>query len=75
MRGRELDRLLPVSASNDVDAGDELLGLDERAVGDQRLPVTDADRGGRVRTLERVSQDLEAACLQVLAPAGVSTRS
>jgi hypothetical protein len=44
MRGRELDRLLPISAADDVDAGDELLGLDERPVAEQRLPVADADR-------------------------------
>src|SRR6516164_8069791 len=68
MRGRELDRLLPVSAADDVDAGDELLGLDERAVADRHLPVADADRGGRIRALERVPQHLQAARLQVLSP-------
>jgi hypothetical protein len=62
------DRLLPISAPDDVDAGDELLGLDERPVAEQRLPVADADRRGRVPAPQRVPQDLEAACLQVLPP-------
>jgi hypothetical protein len=49
MRGRELDRLLAISAADDVDAGDELLGLGERPVAEQRLPIANADRRGRVR--------------------------
>jgi hypothetical protein len=32
VRGGELDGLLAVSAADDVDAGDELPGLDERPV-------------------------------------------
>ena len=43
MRGRELNRLLAVSAADNVDAGDELLGLDERPVAEQRLPAADTD--------------------------------
>jgi len=49
VRGRELDGLLAVSAADDVDAGDELPGLDERPVAEQYLPVADAERRGRVR--------------------------
>src|SRR5215469_7758292 len=68
MRGRELDRLLTISATDDVDAGDEPLGGGERPVAQHRLPVADADRGGRVRVLQRVPQDVQAAYLQVLPP-------
>src|SRR5580693_2978667 len=58
MRRRELDRLLAISAADDVEAGDELLGLDERPVAEQRLPVPDPDRPGCVGALQRVAQDL-----------------
>ncbi len=68
MRGRELDRLLPISAADDVDAGDELLSLHEQPVAEQRLPVADADRRGRVPAPQRVPQDLEAPCLPRCAP-------
>jgi hypothetical protein len=59
VRGRELDRLLAISAANDIDTGDELLGLDERPVAEQRLPVADADRGGRPWARELTAQDME----------------
>ena len=40
--GRHLDRLVQVAGLDDVEAGDLLLGLGERAVGDQHLAVADA---------------------------------
>src|SRR5580704_19089534 len=66
--GGELDGLLAVSAADDVDAGDELPGLDERPVAEQCLPVADAERRGRVGAFQRPAQDVQAACLQVLTP-------
>ena len=72
MRGRSSIACSTIGAADDVDAADELLGLDERAVAEQRLAVADADRRGRVRALQRVPQDLEAACLQVLRQASPS---
>src|SRR5215831_13518451 len=68
MRGRELDRLLPIGAADDVDAGDELLGAGARPLAKQRVPAADADRRGRARALQRVSQDVKAAPRQVLPP-------
>jgi len=69
MRGRELDRLLAVGAADDVDAGDELLGLGGRPVAEQRLPVADADRRGRLRVAARTG----AAAIQrgTVGPVGV----
>src|SRR6202167_3369013 len=43
------DALVQVGALEQVEAGDELLGLHERAVGDQRLAVADTHRSRRVR--------------------------
>src|SRR5580700_2145106 len=68
MRGRKPDRLIPVSAADDVDAGDELLGLRERPIAEQRLTVPHADRRGRLRALQGMPQDLLAPRLQVLPP-------
>ena len=46
------DALVQVGALEQVEAGDELLGLHERAVGHQRLAVADTHRSGRVRQVE-----------------------
>ena len=45
--GRDLDCLVQAAALDDVEPADGLLSLDERAVGDDRLPVADADGAGR----------------------------
>ena len=52
--GRDLDGLVHAAALDDVEPADHLLGLGERTVGDDRLPVADADwlarRGGASRS-------------------------
>ncbi len=43
---RDRGRLVQVVGLDQVEAAEDFLGVRERAVGDQRLPVLDADRGG-----------------------------
>src|ERR1700734_470621 len=57
--GRDLDRLVEVLAVEHVVADHELLGLGERAVGDQRLPAADPHRG-RVARVERAPFQADA---------------
>jgi hypothetical protein len=45
--GRDLDGVGQAGAGEHVEADDLFLGVDERAVGDQHLPVAHADRPGR----------------------------
>jgi len=66
--GRDLDRLLEAAALEDVEAADHLFGLGERAVGDDRLPVADADGPGSVRRSQPVAGDPDAARLEVVQP-------
>jgi hypothetical protein len=41
--GRDLNRLVQAAALDDVEPADYLLGLGERTISDDRLPVADAD--------------------------------
>src|SRR5580692_11827062 len=66
--GRGVDRLLPVSAADHVDAGDEFVGLEKRPVAEVRLAVPDTQRRGGLRTAERSAEDIDAARLQPLPP-------
>jgi hypothetical protein len=68
--GRHLDQLVEVGAVEQVEAGDELLGLHERAVGDQRLAVAHPHRDRCVWQVQRPARQPQAAALHLLDIAG-----
>jgi len=49
--GRDLDSFLEAPALDDVEPSDRLFGLGEGTVGDERLPVADADGAPAARFL------------------------
>src|SRR5207253_2053782 len=55
-------------ALDNVEPADRLLRLGERTVGDERLPVADADRAGPARRGQLVAGDPDAARLEVVQP-------
>src|ERR1041384_5444079 len=60
LRG-DLDRLVEIPRFDHVEAGEELLGLGERAVGDRDLAVAHAHRGRGGDRLQRLGGDAVAA--------------
>src|SRR5215208_3541371 len=66
--GRDLDGLLQTAALDDVEPAERLLGLGERTVGDDRLPVTDADRARPARRSQLVAGDPAAPRLELVQP-------
>src|SRR6266498_5799348 len=55
--GRDLDGLLQAGALDDVEPADRLLCRDERTVGDDCLPLADADGAGPARRSQLVAGD------------------
>ena len=55
-------RRVEVGGLEQVVAGEDLLGVGERPIGGQRLPVLDADRGGRLDRLQLLAADDARAC-------------
>jgi hypothetical protein len=61
----DLDGLVQVGALQDVEPGDLLLGLGERAVADQHLAATLADRGGVADRPEPLAQPPHPAAVHL----------
>ena len=61
VRARDPERLLQVRAFDDVEAGDLLFRLGERAVGDEKLAIARAYRRGVPRRLQVTSLQVHAA--------------
>jgi hypothetical protein len=61
MRAGDPDRLLHVRAFDDVEAGDLLLRLGERAVGDEKITIARAYRRGGPGRLQLASLQVHAA--------------
>src|SRR5207253_9861187 len=68
VRCPERDGLLQTAALDNVEPADRLLRLGERTVGDERLPVADANRAGPARRGQLVAGDPDAARLEVVQP-------
>ena len=68
MLGGNLDRLVEALGLDDVEAADELLGVGEGTVGDQRLAVAHAHGLGRVGTEQAVTQQAHATAVHLLDP-------
>src|SRR5918999_3195454 len=66
--GCDLDGLLQAAALDDVEAADRLLGLGERTVGDDRLPVAGADGARTAGRSQLVAGDPDAPRLDVVQP-------
>ncbi len=66
----DLDRLIEALGLDDVESTDELLGVGERAVGDQRLPFADAYCPGSLTALQAVAQQAYPAAIHLLDPSG-----
>jgi hypothetical protein len=61
MPGGDLDGLLQAAALEDVEPADRLLGLGERPVGDDRLPVANADGARSARRRQLIAGDPDTA--------------
>src|SRR6266581_4299710 len=68
VRARDPEGLLQVRAFDDVEAGDLLLRLGERAVGDEKLTVARAYRRGVPRRLQVIPLQVHAAGDGVVQP-------
>src|SRR5260370_7893603 len=68
MLGGDLGGLGQAGTGEDVQAGHLFLGLGERSVGDQRLPVAHADRPGPGGRLQPAPRQLHAPRLCLFVP-------
>src|SRR6478672_5464744 len=66
--GRDFDRFLEAAALEDVEAADDLLGLGERAVGDDRLPVADTDGASSARRSQLIAGHPDSPSLEIVEP-------